>query len=252
MKISAVIITFNEEDRLPDALASLNGVADEIVVVDSFSTDRTLQIAGQARATVYQNAFQDFGAQKNFAMGKASHEWVLNLDADERLSPELAAEIKAMKANGWPTAPAGFAIKRKTWYLGRWISHSGWYPDKKIRLFKKANASWHGKIHERLLLSGITEQLPGHILHFTYRDIADHIRRINSYSAMSAAEIVRKKTKHLGSRLCILPPVTFFKHFFLKFGFLDGFAGLVIALLSSWATALKYLKALELQKSKTE
>jgi glycosyltransferase involved in cell wall biosynthesis len=249
IKISAVIITLNEEDRLPAALASLQGVADEIIVVDSYSTDRTLEIARQARAIVYQNRFADYGSQKNFAMSKAGYEWVLNLDADERLSPELSAEIVAMKTNGWPEAPAGFAIKRKTYYLGRWISHSGWYPDKKIRLFKKTKAEWLGRVHERLAVKGSIVQLQGPIIHYTYRHIHDHIDRLNRYSSIQAENLLKKYKHTLLLRLLILPPATFFRHYVWRLGFLDGFAGLVIATISSWGTAMKYFKALAIKRS---
>ena len=192
MKISAIIITFNEEDRLPDALASLRGVADEIVVVDSYSTDQTAEIARQARATVYQNRFEDYGQQKNFALQKAGNDWILNLDADERVSSELKEAIKELREKELPENVAAFAIKRKTFYLGRWIRHSGWYPDRKVRLFRKKGAAWQGRIHERLQVTGDVIPLAGDILHFTYRDIGDHVRRLNRYSAFQAEEIVRQ------------------------------------------------------------
>ncbi len=248
MKISAVIITYNEEDRLPDALASLEGVADEIVVVDSYSTDRTTEIARAARATVWQNRFEDYGRQKNFAMAKAGHDWVLNLDADERISPELKRAIVQLKEQGVPEGKAAFAVKRRTFYLGRWIRYSGWYPDRKVRLFRRDAASWQGRIHERLEVAGEVTNLPGDILHFTYRDIGDHVRRLDRYSAFQAEEIVKQGKKCLYVRLLILPTVTFLRHTIWKAGFLDGFAGLVIALVSSWGTAMKYLKAIALKR----
>lgn len=248
MKISAVIITFNEEDRLPDALASLEGVADEIVVVDSYSTDRTLAIARAAQARVWQNRFEDYGRQKNFAMQKAGHEWILNLDADERVSPELKRAILDLKAAAAPAGTAAFAIKRKTFYLGRWIRHSGWYPDRKIRLFKKNAAAWQGRIHEKLLVDGAVARLGGDILHFTYRDIGDHVGRLNRYAGFQAEEIVRAGMRFLLPRLLILPPVTFLRFYVWKLGLLDGFPGLVIATISSWGTALKYLKAMALKR----
>jgi glycosyltransferase involved in cell wall biosynthesis len=249
MKISAVIITFNEEDRLPDALASLQRVADEIVVVDSYSSDRTPEIARQARTTFSQNHFEDYGQQKNSAMLKACHEWILNLDADERISPELEKAILELKDNEPPANVVAYTIKRKTFYLGRWILHSGWYPDKKIRLFRKNGAAWQGRIHERLLVNGNIAPLSGTILHYTYRDINDHVRRLNRYSDFLAEEIVRQGKKYLFLRLLLLPPVTFFRHYIWKLGFLDGFAGMVIATVSSWGTALKYFKAIVIKRS---
>lgn len=248
MKISAVIITFNEEDRLPDALASLQGIADEIVVVDSYSTDRTLAIAKAAQARVWQKRFEDYGRQKNFAMEKAGHEWILNLDADERVSPELKRAISELKEKAAPAAVAAFAIKRKTFYLGRWIHHSGWYPDRKIRLFKKSAATWQGRIHEKLLVTGAVARLGGDILHFTYRDIGDHVSRLNRYADFQAEEIIRQNKKLLLPRLLILPPVTFLRHYLWKLGLLDGFPGLVIATVSSWGTAMKYLKAMAMKR----
>jgi glycosyltransferase involved in cell wall biosynthesis len=249
MKISAVIITFNEEDRLPEALDSLRGVADEIVVVDSYSTDRTPEIARQAQVTFYQNRFADYGQQKNFALQKASHDWILNLDADERVSPELKKAIMELKENKPLENVAAFAIKRKAFYLGRWIRHSGWYPDKKIRLFRKKGSVWQGRIHERLQVTGAVVPLSGAILHFTYRDISDHVRRLNRYSNFLAEEIVKQKKKLLFPRLLILPPITFFRHYVWRLGFLDGFAGLVIATISSWGTAMKYFKAIASKRS---
>ncbi|MCU0235456.1 MAG: glycosyltransferase family 2 protein [Acidobacteria bacterium] len=224
MKISAVIITYNEEDRLPDALASLREVADEIVVVDSHSTDRTVEIAREAGARVMQNRFEDYGQQKNFAMAQAGHEWVLNLDADERVSPDLQRAIAGLKEKDVPTGIAAFAIKRKTYYLGRWIRHSGWYPDRKVRLFRKDAAAWQGRVHERLDVRGAVARLDGAILHFTYRDIL---------------------------RLAILPPVTFLRHYVWRLGVLDGYPGLVIATVQSWGTAMKYLKAIAFKRRNT-
>jgi glycosyltransferase involved in cell wall biosynthesis len=244
MKLSAVIITFNEEDRLADALASLRRVADEVIVVDSFSTDRTAEIARRFQAVFHQNRFEDYGRQKNVAMQKASHDWILNLDADERVSPELEKAIMELKENGPQPGTAAFAINRKTFYLGRWIRHSGWYPDRKVRLFRKGGAVWQGRIHEKLVVNGGVAPLAGDILHYTYRDIGDHIRRLDRYSDFQARDIIRQKKNLLYPRLLLLPPLTFFRHYVWRLGFLDGFPGLVIAAVSSWGTAMKYFKAI--------
>lgn len=248
MKISAVIITYNEEDRLGAALESLAGVADEVLVVDSHSLDRTVEIARASGARVELHRFEDYGRQKNFAMGRASHEWVLNLDADERVSPELAAAIASLKEQGVGDGIAAFVVRRRTFYLGRWIRHSGWYPDRKIRLFRRSGASWQGRVHEGLAVAGRVAPLAGDILHFTYRDIGDHVRRIERYSGYQAEEIVRKKTRLLYLRLLVLPPVTFLRHYVWRLGFLDGFPGLVIALVQSWGTAMKHMKAIALKR----
>lgn len=246
-KLSVVIITLNEEDRLEDALKSCTGVADEIVVVDSYSTDKTCEIAEQYGARIFKNTFVDYGSQKNIALDYASYDWILNLDADERISDQLKNELTSFK-NKTETDVDGFLINRKTAYLGKWITHSGWYPDRKLRLFKKSKSRWQGRIHEALILEGKTAHMPGDILHFTYRDITDHINRLNRYSEMQARDIVDKKKKLLYLRSLLLPPITFIRFYIWKRGVLDGLPGLVIALVSSWATAMKYLKAIELKR----
>jgi glycosyltransferase involved in cell wall biosynthesis len=252
-KLSAVIITLNEEDRLEDTLKSCTGIADEIVVLDSFSTDKTCEIAARYGAKIYKQKFVDYGSQKNAALERAENEWVLNLDADERVSDRLKKEILAFKQK--KKSPGdddddvdGFLINRKTFYLGRWIKHSGWYPDRKLRLFRRSKSRWKGRIHEALILDGNTRRMGGDILHFTYRDITDHIKRLNTYSKMQARDIVDKKKKLLYLRALLLPPVTFIRFYIWKLGALDGLPGLVIALVSSWATAMKYLKAIELKR----
>ena len=249
MKLSVVIIAENEEDRIEDALKSCAGIADEIVVVDGYSMDRTVEIAQKYGAKIYKNPFIDFGSQKNFALDKAGNQWVLNLDADERISEMLEKELGQLKQKPDNEIDAdGFLIKRKTFYLGRWIKHSGWYPDRKLRLFRKAKSRWQGRIHEGLILEGKTKKIEGDILHFTYRNITDHINRLNRYSHMQAEDIARKKKKLLYLRALLLPPITFIRFYLWKLGILDGLPGLIIALVSSWATAMKYLKAIEMRR----
>jgi glycosyltransferase involved in cell wall biosynthesis len=248
-KLSVVIITFNEEDRLAEALKSCIGIADEIVVLDSFSTDNTCEIAARYNAKIYKQEFIDYGSQKNAALDKAENEWILNLDADERVSDRLKQEILEFKQKG-NISVDGFRINRKTFYMGRWIQHSGWYPDRKLRLFKKSKSRWQGRIHEALVLDGVHARMGGDILHYTYRDMTDHINRLNRYSRMQAGDIVDKRKKMLYLRSLIMPPITFLRFYIWKLGILDGFPGLVIALVSSWATAMKYLKAIELKRNK--
>ena len=251
MKLSVAIITFNEEDRLEDALISCKDIADEIVVLDSFSTDKTLEIAKKYGAVIFQEKFVDYGSQKNIALDKCSFNWVLNLDADERVCDTLKSEIiKLKETNDSDIHADGFIVNRKTSYLGRWITHSGWYPDRKLRLFKKNKSRWHGRIHEGLKLKGKTQHMKGDILHYTYRDISDHITRLNRYSQMQARDIVDKGKKLLYLRAVILPPITFIRFYIWKLGILDGLPGFVIALISSWSTAMKYLKAIEIKRKK--
>lgn len=247
MKLSVTIITYNEEDRLEEALKSVRDIADEIVVVDSHSTDNTVKIAEKYNARVFYNIFDNYGDQKNIALKNATHEWVLNLDADERVSQELAESVLRLKSSVDIEAD-GFLIKRKTQYLGRWIMHSGWYPDRKLRLFRKNKSHWSGRIHESLVLEGRLEKLEGEILHFTYRDMNDHIQRLNRYSYMQAQDIVARGKKALYLRAVILPSITFIRFYIWKLGILDGYPGFIIALVSSWGTAMKYLKAIALKR----
>jgi len=247
MKISVVIITLNEEDRLEETLKSCRGIADEIVVIDSFSIDRTIEIARKYTPNIYKNVFVDYSTQKNLAIDKAKNEWILNLDADEQISDTLKAEIVKLKQDR-EVFEDGFFMNRKTYYLGKWIKHSGWYPDRKLRLFKKEKSRWQGRVHERLVLDGQTGRLKGDIIHYTYRNMDDHLKRINRYSRMQAQDIVKKGKKLLFMRAMVLPPITFLRFYIWKLGILDGFAGLIIALVSSWGTALKYLKAIEIKK----
>jgi len=249
MKISIVIITQNEEDRVEQTLKSCSEIADEIVVVDSFSTDKTIDILKKYKVKIFQKKFIDYGSQKNFAMGKAKNEWILNLDADERVSKELKENILKLKQK-YKIDTDGFLINRKTFYMGKWIKHSGWYPDRKLRLFRKSKSRWQGRIHERLILNGKIQKINGDILHFTYRNITDHIKRINRYSKMQAEDIVRRKTKLLFLRLLLLPPITFIRFYLWKTGILDGFPGIVIAMVSCWGTAMKYMKAIEIKKER--
>lgn len=243
MEISAVIITHNEADRLPAALESLQGICEEIVVVDSFSSDNTADLARAQGARVVQRAFSDYSAQKNYANSLASCPWILSLDADERLSSVLVDEIVKLKQNE-VQGISGFSMPRKTWYLGRFVLHSGWYPDRKVRLFCRERAFWQGIIHERLVLEGDVKPLNGDILHYTYRDISDHVARLNRYSSLLAKGLERTSALLLMFKALSGPWITFFRHYVLKRGFLDGFAGLVIALVSAQGTRLKYLKAL--------
>ena len=249
MDISAVIITYNEERNLEGALQSLRGVVSEIVVVDSFSSDGTVRIAKKYTPRVIQRRWTDFADQKNYANGLAAGPWILSLDADERLSPELREELLALKADFKEPDCAGFSVPRRVFYLGRWINHSGWYPDRRVRLFRKAAAHWEGDyVHESLVVAGRVARLKGDVHHFTYRDIADHLERINRFSSLGAQKLYARKKKGRAIHLLALPPARFLKSYILKRGFLDGFPGLVISVLNGYAVFARYAKLREIWK----
>jgi len=231
--ITGTIITLNEEGRIAEAIASLS-CCDEVIVVDAGSTDRTAEIARAMGARVVEREWQGYASQKNFAAEQASNDWILSIDADERISIELAVEIVRWKRRldaGFHTVPSqGWSMPRRVFYLGRWINHSGWYPDRKTRLYNRRHGRWEGDpVHEVVKLSGAVGRFDGDLLHFPYRDWNDHTKRQDRYTEL-AARAARSMGKR-GSILKLLlgPPVAFFKAFVLRAGFLDGWRGLAIA-----------------------
>jgi glycosyltransferase involved in cell wall biosynthesis len=245
--ISAIIITYNEEERLAGALRSLRGLVKEVIVVDGRSQDQTVKVAKQLGARVFVRDWTNYSDQKNFGNQKASSPWILSLDSDERVSPDLRAEVKALL----PIEPDcdGFSIPRLVFYLGRWVRHSGWYPDRRVRLFRKDKACWEGEyVHEKLAFQGRLEKLRGPIHHFTYRSIAEHVARLNAFSGLGAKKLYAGRKKCHAHHLLFLPAARFLRTYFLKCGFLDGFAGLVIALLNGYAIFLRYAKLREIWK----
>jgi len=247
MEISAIFITYNEEKRLEPALKSVADIASEIVVVDSLSTDNTIKIAKKYTNHIFQRKWTSFADQKNFANNQASFLWIFSLDADERISPELREEILQLK-KGEPLCSA-FSIPRKVFYLGKWIRYSGWYPDRKIRLFRKDKAHWEGDyVHENLAVRGEIGKLRGPLYHFTYRSISDHLARINKFSDLGAQKLYAQKKRCRWYHLLFWPWARFVKSFFLQRGFLDGFAGFVISALNSYAIFIRYAKLKEIWK----
>jgi glycosyltransferase involved in cell wall biosynthesis len=247
VEISAVIITFNEEKRLEPALKSLAGLVSEIVVVDSFSTDNTVKLAKKYTNKVFQRKWTDYSDQKNYANTRASFPWILSLDADERISPELREEIIEIKKEE-PECD-GFSIPRQVYYLGKWIRRSGWYPDRKLRLFRKERARWEGEyVHERLVIEGKIQKLSGSIHHFTYRNISDHLDRINKFSELGAQKLYAKGNKCRWHHLVFMPFFRFMKSFFWRAGFLDGYPGFIISVLNGYSIFLRYAKLREIWK----
>jgi len=246
VQITARINTFNEEDNIAAALASL-AWADEILVVDSGSTDRTVEIARGLAHRVVSHAWESHGAQHTYADSIASHDWVLMLDADERLTPELAAAIQRVRREG-PGDFAGFRMARRAWYLGRWIRHSGWYPDWQPRLYRRDLTTWGGEPpHEAPKVGGTVGTLPGDIIHFTRRSLHEHVAVMNRYTDLAAAARQRHGGRVGWLSFALAPPWTFFRSYILKQGFRDGWPGLVIARLAAIYVHLKQAKLLETQ-----
>ncbi len=247
MDISVVIITFNEQDRLEPTLKGVADIASEIIVVDSYSTDDTIKIAKKYTKNVFQRKWTNYSDQKNFANSKVSFPWILSLDADERLSPELHEELLQLKDK--EPESIGFSMPRQVFYLGRWIKHTVWYPDRKLRLFQKDKAFWEGEfIHERLVIEGEVKKLKGALLHFTYRNIHDHLDQINVFSDLAAQKLYVKQKKCGWARLVLLPIIGFIKSYYLKAGILDGFAGFVVSVLHGYSIFLRYAKLREIWK----
>jgi len=241
VKISATIITLNEERNLPRAIESLR-CCDEIVVVDSGSTDRTCELAAKLGARVVECSWLGYAAQKNFAAAQASHDWVLSIDADESLSEALEAEIWQIKKTG--PAYDAYTMPRLAQYLGRWILHSGWYPDRKIRLYHRAKATWVGDyVHESVITTGSVGHLESNLLHFTCSSLAEHLRTMDRYTTLAAEQLVAQNCQIGWSRLVFDPLWTFFKTYFLQQGFRDGIEGLCIAYMAAFYNFLKYAKA---------
>lgn len=247
MEISAVIITFNEEKRLEPALKSLAGLVSEIVVVDSFSTDNTVKLAKKYTNKVFQRKWTDYSDQKNYANTRASFPWILSLDADERISPELREELIEIKKEE-PECD-GFLIPRQVYYLGKWIRHSGWYPDRKLRLFRKESARWEGEyVHESLVIDGKIQKLSGSIHHFTYRNISEHLDRINKFSELGAKKLYARGKRCGWHHLVFMPFFRFVKSYFWRAGFLDGYPGFIVSVLNGYSIFLRYTKLREIWK----
>ncbi|MBV8810264.1 MAG: glycosyltransferase family 2 protein [Acidobacteriaceae bacterium] len=241
MKISATIITFNEERNISRVIESLR-CCDEILVLDSGSNDRTVEIASNLGARVVEASWHGYATQKNMAMELAANDWIFSIDADESLSEALEAEIWQIKKAG-PKFD-GYTVPRLAQYMGRWIMHSGWYPDRKIRLFNKQRATWVGEfVHETVKITGSIGHLNSNLLHFTCDSLSQHVRTMDSYTTLAAQEIAAREKNVPLSKLLFDPPWTFFQTYVLKLGFLDGVEGLTIAYMAAFYNYVKYAKA---------
>lgn len=240
--LSAVIITYNEESNIGRCLQSLVGIADEIIIVDSASTDNTCSIAEQYGATIIQHPFAGFAAQKNLAAQAATHNWVLSLDADEVLSEELKSAILQVKSNA---AYDAYFLKRSTNFCGTYIRHGSWYPDKQCRLWDKTKGDWQGTIHEKWRLFEPYKKygtLNGDLLHYSFNSISDYLNMTERYTTLSAQEALQKGKNVSLLKLILGPKFKFIQDYIIRLGFLDGYAGYVAYRLAANMAFVKYSK----------
>ena len=246
-KLSVTVITKNEAADLGAALESV-AWADEIVVVDSESTDDTVTIARKFTSHVTTRPWPGYIDQQNHAASLATHDWILSLDADERVTPALAREIRARMAA--PPVHVAFRIPRVTWHLGRWIRSTDWYPDRQVRLYDRRFARWTGKyVHESVLAQGTMGALAGELQHFAYRDIADHLETIDRYTTYAARQMSEAGRRAGWLRLAGHPPLAFFRNYIARGGFRDGVPGLVVSSLNAYYVFLKFAKLWELERA---
>ena len=248
--VSAYMITFNNERTVEQALQSLIWV-DEIVVVDSNSTDATPEIAGRYAHKFIQRDWPGFRDQYRCAASQCSHDWAVFLDADEVIPPRLISEIRDKLRNNLDLPDyeqtTGFYIPRRTWYLGRWIRHGGWVPDREIRLYQRTKGTWEGGLHAAIQCQGKTALLNTPCLHYTYADISDHLQTIDKYSTTAAEDMHEEGKQFSLFKTLTRPPWRFFRDYVLKRGFLDGFAGLVIATATMFYVFTKNAKLKEIE-----
>jgi glycosyltransferase involved in cell wall biosynthesis len=249
--LSVILITFNEEKKIGRCIDSVKPIADEIIVVDSFSTDGTRSIAEEMGVRFYQRAFTGYGDQKNAGMALATHDFVFFIDADEFLSETLRHSIEKEKNKGF--SGDGYTMNRLNNYCGRWIRHGSWYPDQKLRIINRKKGVWNNNIvHEGLIMEDSLHiyHLKGDLYHQAYSNFDDHIEKNNRYSKMSAQLLFERGKRGQGYKIVLNPFWAFFKSYILMFGFLDGFYGFVIAINIAHLTFLKYIKLYQLQQRK--
>ena len=243
LPLSVVIVTKNEERNIEAALQSVSRFS-ETIIIDDFSTDSTISIAHKYTDNIFQIKWQGYARQKQSGIDKTSMPWVLVLDADERVTEELADEIRTAIES---SANNAYYIPRKNFFLGRWIRHGGWWPDYTLRLFKKDSAYMEQReVHEKIIARGKTAYCKNPMEHYTYTEISDYIKKMDVYSSLAAAEMHQKGVSAGFYQLMLKPPVTFLRMFLFQQGFRDGFHGFILAVLYSFYTFLKYLKLWEI------
>lgn len=246
IKISAAIITLNEESNMADCLKSLSWV-DEIIVVDSLSTDRTVEISEKFGARVISQKFLGHVKQKQLAVDSCSHDWVICLDADERVSDELSKNIHSLfESTSEENLLNGYSVSRCSFHLGRWIRHGGWYPDRNIRLFNRRQGKWGGvDPHDKIEVAGETGKLEGDLLHYVFKDLAHNVATNNFYSGISADIFYREGKKPSMAKLFLKPFGKFIETYVIKKGFLDGLPGFIISVGAAYSMFLKFAKLWE-------
>lgn len=245
-KITAIIPTLNEENYITDAIKSVN-FADEIIVIDSFSSDNTIEIAKKMNVKIIKRKFDDFSSQKNFAIAQAKHDWIYILDGDERVTPEVLKEILEAIKN--PKDFVGFYVRRRFYFAKEKINYSGWQRDKVVRLFLKEHCQYKGLVHETIKTNGNLGFFKHKIDHFGYRNYEHFIFKINHYSTLKARELFEKGKKVNAFHLLIKPIVRFFIHYVIRLGFLDGLAGLILAKILAYSVFTRYVKLWLLNKN---
>jgi glycosyltransferase involved in cell wall biosynthesis len=246
-KVSVVIITLNEENNIKGCLESVKW-ADEIIVVDSGSQDKTVEICRQYTDFVYDILWQGFGKQKNSAVDLAHFDWILSIDADERVTPELKEEIGELLKEELKCS--GYFISRKSYFGKRLILHCGWFPDFTIRLFNRKKGRFNDvQVHESVQISGNLGYLRHSLIHFTYKNISDFLIRMNRYSTLAANDLFKEKKKGAVLKMIFRPPATFLKMYLLKGGYKEGFPGMILSGLYAFYTFVKYSKLWELNKN---
>jgi len=242
------VITKNEADAVGAALASVSW-ADEVIVVDSRSTDDTTAIARQYTERVVVRDWPGYPEQKNYAASLATHDWILSVDADERVTPGLAAEIRRTLER--EPAQTAFRVPRVTWHLGRWIRTTDWYPDYQLRLYDRRSARWTGRqVHESLTINGSVGRLREELQHFAYRDIAEHLETIDRYTTYAARQMHEEGRQANWLQIAGHPPLAFLRNYLLKRGITDGVPGLIISAMNAYYVGLKFAKLWEIQRSR--
>lgn len=252
--VSVTIISLNEEDNIVRAIQSV-AWADEVLVVDSGSTDQTVELARQQGARVIHNPWPGYGRQKNFAQEAASHDWIFNLDADEEVPPKLAQEIQnaLTQVKTGQSQAVAFEMPRKTFYLGRWIAHGGWYPNYLVRLANRKHARWsEPHVHEAWIAEGPVLRLNEPLHHYAFKTIADQVRTNLNFARLGAQELVRRGKRPSVAKLLLKPKWKFIETYVLKRGFLDGLPGLIISINAAYSMFMKFAFLWELTRSADE